>query len=125
MPLSREGRRVMYVVWEYDPLLDSTDITFDDYVHIARDIQSEYDKYDGFIILHGTDTLAYTASCLSFILENLSKPVLLTGAQIPVFELRSDGRENFLTSLLLVSHYYIPEVMIFFHEKVYRQYIMI
>ena len=118
MPRSRDGRRVMYVVWEYDPLLDSTDITIDDYLNIAKDIESEYEKYDGFIVLHGTDTLAYTASSLSFILENLSKPVLVTGSQIPVFELRSDGRENLLTSLLLVSHYYIPEVVVFFHEKV-------
>lgn len=67
---------------EYDPLLDSCDITFDDWIRIGKDIRKAYDQYDGFVILHGTDTLAYTASALSFMLENLGKPVVITGAQV-------------------------------------------
>jgi lysophospholipase len=62
------------------------------------------------VVLHGTDTMAYTASALSFICENLGKPVIVTGSQIPIFEIRSDGRDNFLSSLIIAGHYLIPEV---------------
>lgn len=93
-------------------------MTMDDYIRIAKDIYSEYDNYDGFIILHGTDTMSFTGSALSFLMENLSKPVILTGSQIPLFEIRSDGRENLLAALIIASHYDIPEVTLFFHEKV-------
>ena len=72
--------------------------------------QAHYQQYDGFVVLHGTDTMAYTASALSFMLQNLSKPVVLTGSQIPIFELRSDGRDNFLSALVIAAHYDIPEV---------------
>lgn len=68
----------------YEPLLDSSDMTFDDWIRLARDVEKVYDDYDGFVVLHGTDTMAYTASALSFMLENLGKPVVLTGAQVDI-----------------------------------------
>lgn len=70
-------------------------MTIDDWVFIAQDIKANYEHYDGFVVLHGTDTMAYTASALSFMLENLKKSVIVTGSQIPLFESRSDGKENF------------------------------
>ena len=65
--------RVIYSIYEYDPLLDSSNMTMDDWIQIAKDIEDAYELFDGFVILHGTDTLAYTASALSFMLENLGK----------------------------------------------------
>jgi L-asparaginase/Glu-tRNA(Gln) amidotransferase subunit D len=85
-PVRHTQKRVVYWVVEYEPLLDSSDMTFDDWIRIAKDIRKSYHEYDGFVVLHGTDTLAYTASALSFMMENLGKPVVLTGAQIPVAE---------------------------------------
>lgn len=82
--------------------------------------QKTYKSYDGFVILHGTDTLAYSASALAFMLESLNKPVVFTGAQIPIFEARSDGRENFLGALLIAGNYSIPEVLVFFGNKILR-----
>uniref|UniRef100_A0A8C2FYS8 asparaginase n=1 Tax=Cyprinus carpio TaxID=7962 RepID=A0A8C2FYS8_CYPCA len=79
-----------------------------------------YEQYDGFVILHGTDTMAYTASALSFMCENLGKSVILTGSQVPIFELRSDGRENLLGALLIAGQFVIPEVCLYFHHKLYR-----
>ena len=73
-------------------------------------MQENYQDFDAFVILHGTDTMAYTASALSFMLENLGKPVVLTGSQIPIFETRSDGRDNFLGALIMAGNYSIPEV---------------
>jgi L-asparaginase/Glu-tRNA(Gln) amidotransferase subunit D len=78
--------------------MDSSDMTPEDWQHIADDIKAHYDQYDGFVILHGTDTMAFTASALSFMLENLGKPVIVTGSQIPLAELRSDGQINLLNS---------------------------
>lgn len=69
-------------VVEYEPLLDSSDMTYDDWIRIGKDIRKAYEQYDGFVVLHGTDTLAYTACALSFMLENLGKPVIITGAQV-------------------------------------------
>ena len=84
-------------LYEMSPLLDSSDMTVSEWNKIARVVYDRYDTYDGFVILHGTDTMAYTASALSFIFDGLSKPIILTGSQIPLSELRSDGRDN-LTS---------------------------
>ncbi|XP_074662168.1 L-asparaginase-like [Tubulanus polymorphus] len=120
MPVSKEGKHIVYTVLEYEPLLDSCNMTMDDYSRIARDIKKNYDKFDGFVILHGTDTMAYTASALSFMLESLGKPVILTGSQIPIFETRSDGRDNFLGALMLAGHYCIREVTIYFNNKLMR-----
>ena len=79
-----------------------------------RDIKHSYKLFDGFVVLHGTDTLAYTASALSFMLENLGKPVIITGSQIPMFETRSGGRDNFIGALILAGNYNIPEVGVYF-----------
>ncbi len=108
------------VVHEYDNLIDSSNITPDDWYCISEDIKSVYEDFDGFIVLHGTDTMAYTASALSFMLEDLSKPVIVTGSQIPWSQMRTDARDNLITSLLLASQYDIPEVSLYFHNRLYR-----
>ncbi|CAC5396772.1 ASPG [Mytilus coruscus] len=120
MPYSK-GKRILYKIIEYDPLLDSSNMNMTDWFRIATDIHSNYEQFDGFIVLHGTDTMAYTASALSFICENLGKPIILTGSQIPIFEIRSDGRDNFLSSLIFAGHYCIPEVMVSFDNKILEE----
>merc|ERR1719375_1307795 len=120
LPKSIYGRYTTYQVIEYEPLLDSSSMEQRDWVRIATDIQKEYDNYDGFVVLHGTDTMAYTASALSFMLENLSKPVVVTGAQIPISELRNDGIENLLGALLVAGHFQLPEVTLYFRSCVMR-----
>jgi lysophospholipase len=120
MPKSIFGRYTTYETKEYDPLLDSSSMNQKDWIRIAEDIKREYDNYDGFIVLHGTDTMAYTASALSFMLENLAKPVIVTGSQIPISELRNDGVENMLGSMLIAGHFQIPEVLLFFRSRVLR-----
>jgi L-asparaginase len=105
---------------EYEPLLDSSNISVREWVKIAQDIKDKYDKYDGFVILHGTDTMAYTASALSFMLEGLGKPVILTGSQIPLCEIRNDARDNLITSLMIAGNYNVPEVCLFFGNELYR-----
>lgn len=109
-----------FTIHEYQPLMDSSDMTPADWQHIADDIAANYDNYDGFVILHGTDTMAFTASALSFMLENLSKPVIVTGSQIPLEELRSDGQINLLNSLYIAANYPINEVSLFFNNRLYR-----
>lgn len=119
-PVRNTKKRVVYWLVEYDPLLDSSDMTFDDWIRIAKDVRKSYDNYDGFVVLQGTDTLAYTASALSFMMENLGKPVVITGAQIPVAEVRSDGRENLIGALIVAGNYNIPEVTVYFNNKLMR-----
>lgn len=109
-PVRFMKKRVVYWIVEYEPLLDSCDMTFDDWIRIATDIRKAYHNYDGFVVLHGTDTLAYTASALSFMMENLGKPVIITGSQIPVAEVRSDGMENLIGALITAGNFDIPEV---------------
>lgn len=109
-----------FTLHAYEPLIDSSDMTPEDWQHIANDIEVNYDKYDGFVILHGTDTMAFTASALSFMLENLAKPVIVTGSQIPLAELRSDGQINLLNALYLAANYPINEVSLFFNNKLFR-----
>ena len=110
-----------YTINEYDPLYDSSDMMASDWSRIARDIHDNYDEYDGFIVLHGTDTMAYTASALAFMLEGLSKTVIVTGSQIPLCEIRNDAQENLITSLLLAAaDYPIPEVGLYFDGKLLR-----
>jgi L-asparaginase len=105
---------------EYNPLLDSSNISVEQWVKMAVDIKEKYDAYDGFVILHGTDTMAYTASALSYMLEGLGKPVILTGSQIPLCEIRSDGNDNLITSLMLAGFYQVPEVCLFFGNQLFR-----
>jgi len=89
-------------------------------VEIARDLAANYDKYDGFVVVHGTDTMAYTASALPFMLHGLGKPVVITGSQIPLCEIRNDARENLITSLMIAADYAIPEVCLYFGGKLLR-----
>ncbi|CAB02790.1 asparaginase [Caenorhabditis elegans] len=119
-PVRNMKKRVVYWIVEYEPLLDSCDMTFDDWIRIATDIKKAYHKYDGFVVLHGTDTLAYTASALSFMMENLGKPVIITGSQIPVAEVRSDGMENLIGALITAGNFDIPEVCVYFNNKLMR-----
>lgn len=99
---------------ECDPLLDSSQMSVREWNVIGRLISDNYDAYDGFVVLHGTDTMAYTASALSFMLENLNKPVILTGSQIPLCETRSDGRDNLITSMMIAGKGKVREVCIYF-----------
>ncbi|MBO6011075.1 MAG: asparaginase, partial [Oscillospiraceae bacterium] len=105
---------------ETSPLLDSSNMTVADWNRIARIIAGEYDRFDGFVVMHGTDTMAYTASALSFMLENLAKPVILTGSQIPLCEIRSDGRDNLITSLLIAADERVHEVCLYFGGRLLR-----
>ena len=88
---------------EFQPPLDSSAITTEHWVQLARVIEENYDKYDGFVILHGTDTMAYTASALSFVFEGLAKPIVFTGSQLPVGKLRTDGKENLITAIEIAA----------------------
>ena len=106
--------------FEMDPLLDSSDMAVGDWNRIGYELASRYKDYDGFVVLHGTDTMAYTASALSFMLENLSKPVILTGSQIPLCEVRSDGRDNLVTSLLIAQDSKYAEVCLYFGGRLLR-----
>ncbi len=105
---------------EMNPLLDSSNIAYSEWNGIARVVYDNYTEYDGFVILHGTDTMAYTASALSFILDGLDKPVVLTGSQIPLSELRSDGRENLISSILIASDGVAREVSLCFSGRLLR-----
>ena len=98
----------------FSPLLDSSDMDVEDWNKLGRTIASRYAACDGFVVLHGTDTMAYSASALSFMLENLDKPVIFTGSQIPLYELRSDGRDNLIAAMLLAASDKIREVCIYF-----------
>ncbi len=109
-----------YDIHEYSPLLDSSNITQEEWIKIAKDIENNYHEYDGFVVLHGTDTMAYTASALAFMLEGLGKPVVLTGSQIPLCEVRNDARENIITALQIAAGCDIPEVCLYFGGKLMR-----
>lgn len=114
------GKLSPYDVIEYDPLIDSSNMTPKEWNKMIRTVQKHYDAYDGFIIVHGTDTMAYSASALSFALKGLEKPVVLTGSQIPLSRVRNDGINNLLCSLRYVSLYDIPEVVIVFGNAILR-----
>jgi L-asparaginase len=109
----------------FDSPLDSSNMQPDNWLQIAQIIFDNYNKYDGFVILHGSDTMAYTASALSFMLENLSKPIILTGSQLPIGAIRTDAKENLLTSIEIAglkenNNALVPEVAIYFEYSLYR-----
>ncbi|RZQ52853.1 L-asparaginase 1 [Pseudoalteromonas phenolica] len=110
----------LFDIHEYCPLIDSSDMSPHHWQLIADDIKSKYDQYDGFVVLHGTDTMAYTASALSFMFENLTKPVIVTGSQIPLSQLRSDGQVNLMNAMYLAANYPIAEVSLFFNNQLFR-----
>jgi L-asparaginase len=120
MPELADPRMPGYDIHEYDPLLDSSNMRPADWVRIGQDIVAHYDAYDGFIVLHGTDTMAYTASALPFFLPGLRKPVIVTGSQIPLCEIRNDARANLITSMLIAAEYPVPEVCLYFGGKLLR-----
>lgn len=105
---------------ELSPLLDSSNMAVSEWNRIGKKIAELYDLYDGFVVLHGTDTMAYTAASLSFMLENLGKPVILTGSQIPLCEVRSDGRDNLITSVIIAASGRVKEVCLYFGGKLLR-----
>lgn len=123
-----ELRELGYVIdnVSFDPIIDSSDIRPSLWVDLCRTIETNYDRYDGFVVLHGTDTMAYSASALSFMLENLEKPVIFTGSQLPIGVVRTDGRDNLISSIEIAAaqdsdgHAIVPEVCIFFENKLYR-----
>ncbi len=109
----------------FDPPVDSSNIDPLTWIRIAEIIGENYDQYDGFIVLHGTDTMAYSASALSFMLENLTKPVIFTGSQLPISSLRTDGKENLISSIEIAAakqngDSLVPEVCIYFEFKLLR-----
>lgn len=112
--------------YAFNPPIDSSDMSPTFWAELVGIIYSNYERYDGFVILHGTDTMAFTASALSFMLEGLIKPVILTGSQLPIGALRTDGKENLLTAIEIAAAKnpdgtpVVPEVCVFFHEKLMR-----
>lgn len=122
-----ELRRMDYelTVHSFDPIIDSSDMTPEIWALLAQLIEDNYEDHDGFLILHGSDTMAFTASALSFMLEGLGKPVIFTGSQLPISEVRTDAKENFITALEIASAKLdgkarVPEVGIYFENKLYR-----
>ncbi len=120
MPELQRSEMPAYEVVSLEPLLDSADMAPDDWVRIAREIVERHDDYVGFVVVHGTDTMAYTASALSFLLPNLSKPVILTGSQLSLGHVRSDGREHIITAILLAGTLPVPEVCLYFASRLLR-----
>ncbi|SPO00650.1 related to Lysophospholipase [Cephalotrichum gorgonifer] len=119
-PPSAYSRHIRYGILEFNPLLDSSSISSEGWKEIALTVKENYSLFDGFVILHGTDSLSYTASALSFMMSDLGKPVILTGSQTPIFALQSDAVGNLLGSLIIAGTFVIPEVCLFFHHKLLR-----
>lgn len=122
-----ELKRLNYrlTVHSFEPLIDSSNMTPAIWIDLAELIEKNYAQFDGFVILHGSDTMAYTASALSFMLENLAKPVVLTGSQLPINEIRTDAKENLITALEIAAakkkgKAAAPEVSIYFDYKLFR-----
>ena len=112
--------------YTFDPLIDSSDVEPSLWTSLAGIIESQYDSYDGFVILHGTDTMAYSASVLSFMIEGLTKPVIFTGSQLPIGVPRTDGKENLISAVEIAAakdkngHAIVPEVCIYFDNMLMR-----
>ena len=109
----------------FNPLIDSSNVTPSFWVKLASVIEENYENYDGFVVLHGTDTMSYSASMLSFMLENLNKPVIFTGSQLPMGVIRTDGRDNFINAIEIAAAQIdgkplVPEVAIYFENKLMR-----
>lgn len=110
----------------FDPLIDSSDVNPDNWARMAQAVYDHYADYDGFVILHGTDTMSYSGSALSFMLRNLGKPVVFTGSQLPMGVMRSDAKENLLTAIEIAAakdedgEALVPEVTIYFEDRLFR-----
>lgn len=110
---------------QFEPLMDSSDVCPSDWIRMAEIIHEAYHRYDGFVVLHGTDTMAYSASALSFLLQDIQKPVVFTGSQLPIGMVRTDGKENLITSIEIAADKengkaLVPEVCIFFESTLWR-----
>lgn len=111
--------------FSFETPIDSSNMNPENWTEIARTIEGKYDSFDGFVVLHGSDTMSYSASALSFMLENLSKPVIFTGSQLPIGDLRTDAKENLITAIQIASlqengQPLIKEVCLYFEYKLYR-----
>lgn len=112
--------------YSFDPVIDSSDVNIEFWKKLTRLIEEHYDRYDGFVILHGTDTMSFSASALSFMLGDITKPVVFTGSQLPIGMLRTDGKENLISSIEIAAskdsdgHPMVPEVCIYFESQLYR-----
>lgn len=114
-----------FTVHSFDPLIDSSNMSPEIYKELVSLIEKNYERYDGFVILHGSDTMSFTASALSFMIESLDKPIILTGSQLPVNGIRTDAKENLITSLEIAAaknrgKAMVPEVCIYFDYKLFR-----
>jgi L-asparaginase len=119
--LDRHGDNLpRYTLYEYATPIDSTNATPEDWQKIGRDIAARYDEHDGFVVLHGTDTMAYTATALSYMLQGVRKPVIVTGSQIPLDAARSDAPQNLITALQLAASDAINEVALYFNQRLLR-----
>lgn len=115
----------LVTVLNIEPAIDSSNVSVQDWLMLASLIEENYSKYDGFVVLHGTDTMAYSASAMSYLLENLQKPVIFTGAQVPIGRIRTDARENLITALQIAAtrqdgKSVVPEVCIYFRNLLLR-----
>ena len=124
MPVLRNFDYALHSV-SFNPLIDSSNVTPAFWIKLAAVIEENYEKYDGFVVLHGTDTMSYSASMLSFMLENLGKPVIFTGSQLPMGVVRTDGRDNFINAIEIAAARngdkpMVPEVAIYFENKLMR-----
>lgn len=122
IPMFQAPEVPAWEIRQYEPLLDSSDVGPREWTRIAEDIGAAHDDYDGFLVVHGTDTMAYTASALGFQLEGLDRPVLVTGSQIPLSETRNDAIDNLLAALLLIGRFShrLQEVCVFFDNLLLR-----
>ena len=120
--MTEDNYRIIYGILAYNPLLDSSNMNMADWTCIAESIYRNYTGFNGFVILHGTDTMAYTASALSFMLQNLGKSVVITGSQVPLAQLRTDAIGNFIGALIMAGRYghTITEVGLFFNNTLFR-----
>jgi L-asparaginase len=114
-----------FYVYAFNPPMDSSDMNTETWSELASIIEDRYERYDGFVILHGSDTMAFTASALSFMLENLAKPVILTGSQLPIGKIRTDAKENIITAMEIAASKHngvcmVPEVCIYFDFQLFR-----
>ena len=127
--LKKFGYRIdtySFDTYSFDPVIDSSDVDIDFWIRLTRLIETNYGNYDGFVILHGTDTMSFSASALSFMLGDIEKPVIFTGSQLPIGMLRTDGKENLISSIEIAAskdrdgHPMVPEVCIYFESQLYR-----
>ncbi|KAF5358517.1 hypothetical protein D9756_001360 [Leucocoprinus leucothites] len=119
VPGETTSKSIRYAILEWNPLLDSSNIDIQDWIRLATEIELNY-HFDAFVVLHGTDTMSYTSSALSFLLEDIGKTVIITGAQIPMSQLRNDAVDNLMGALTIAGHYIIPECCLYFNHTLFR-----